>query len=147
MSSCLCAHHEGIRGVEVPILHILNLNTRWRCVVSFTLWLLSSPEKSHLYLLNWRLGVPQSYLGHFVQETYILPLLRIETWSVYSPGPSHYTNWPIPGAAGCHDVFVKWLLSYVLLCFLFITYSSRHAIDYHGWLSLLFFSSSVKMSN
>jgi hypothetical protein len=107
MSSCLCAHHEGIWGVEVLILHILNLSTGWRCVVSFILWLLSSPEKRHLYPLNGRFGVPQSYLGHFVQETYILLLLRIESWSVYSPWPSHHTNWPITGAAGCYDIFVK----------------------------------------
>jgi len=43
---------------------ILDLSTRWRCVVSFMPWPLYSKGKSLWYPLDRRLGGPQSQSGH-----------------------------------------------------------------------------------
>jgi hypothetical protein len=43
--------------------YILDLNIRWRCVISFTSWLLHPQGKSPWYPLDRRLGGPQSWSG------------------------------------------------------------------------------------
>jgi hypothetical protein len=58
--------------------HILDLDTRWRQVVSFTLRPLYLQGKSPWYPLDRRLGVPQSHSGHGGEEKNSQPLLGIE---------------------------------------------------------------------
>jgi hypothetical protein len=52
---------------------ILNLSTRWRWKVSFTLW--------PLYPLNRKLGRPQNRFGYFAREKNFLSTPHIKPWS------------------------------------------------------------------
>jgi hypothetical protein len=69
---------------------ILNLNTRWRSVVSFTPQLFYVWGKSPQYPMERRLGGPHSQSGCFGEEKNLLPLLAIES-QLSSPWPSLYS--------------------------------------------------------
>jgi len=70
--------HEDMRGSGDVTQNRLNLTTRWEWMTGFTVWLLSLCRKLPRYLLNRRLGGPQSWTGHFWEERNLLPLLGIE---------------------------------------------------------------------
>jgi hypothetical protein len=57
---------------------ILNLGTRWRWVVSFTPSPLYPQRKSLWYSMDRRLGGPQSWPGHGVEEKNSQPPPEIE---------------------------------------------------------------------
>jgi hypothetical protein len=73
LSLCLIEHcHEDVGEWGYSFI-ILDLGTRWRWVVSFTLWLLHPREKRLRYPLDMRLSGPQSHSGHFGEETKSCP--------------------------------------------------------------------------
>jgi hypothetical protein len=76
--------------------HILNLGTRQRWRVRFTLWPLYSPGKSSWFPLELRLGGPESQSGHCGDKKNLLPLPGIEPQFIGCPDVGHHcTNWAI----------------------------------------------------
>jgi len=64
LSLCFTEHHDMTYGRSGGITpRIIHLGTRWRGVVSFTLWPLYLPGKSLWYSLDRRLGGPQRRPG------------------------------------------------------------------------------------
>jgi len=61
-------------GVSYIAIRILNLGTRWRLVVSFTLWPLNRRARSRRYTLCRSLCRPQSRSGCDGKEKKSLPL-------------------------------------------------------------------------
>jgi hypothetical protein len=81
LSLCWTKHHAmkahwGSGGIAP---RILDLGTRWRWVVNFTLRPLYSQGKSPQYPLDRRLGRPQSRSGHGGEEKNSQPPPRIES--------------------------------------------------------------------
>jgi hypothetical protein len=80
LSPCLTKHHAMKTywgsGSIVPL--ILDLGTRWRQVVSFMPRLPYPQGKSPWYLLDSRLGGPQSRSGHGGEEKNSQPPPEIE---------------------------------------------------------------------
>ena len=62
--------HEGSGGL-LPL--ILNLGTRWRCVVNFMPHPLYPRDKKTLHPLIRRVGGPQSYFGRFGEQKDLNP--------------------------------------------------------------------------
>jgi len=60
----------GSRGIAPCIF---NISTRWKWVVSFTHWPLSSQGKRPCYALDMMLGGPQSQYSHSREEKILLP--------------------------------------------------------------------------
>jgi hypothetical protein len=65
----------GSRGIAPCIL---DLGTRWRCVISFMPQLLYYQGKSPWYPMDRRLGKPQNWSGHSGEEKNSQPLLGLE---------------------------------------------------------------------
>ena len=90
---CPCPRRKGIlsNGGKTPL--ILNLGTRWRCVVTFTPWMLCHRVKSPRYQVNMRLGGPRAGLDIRRREKSLAPA-RIWTMIRQSSAsyPSHYTD-------------------------------------------------------
>ena len=72
-----CSHalHEGTWWSGGTSLIILNLNTRWRWAVTFTLtyYVESTPQ----YPLKSRHGGPQTWIGYFAKEQNLLPCWKM----------------------------------------------------------------------
>jgi hypothetical protein len=73
---------------------ILNFDTRWRWVFSFTQRSLHPRRKSRLYPFDKRLGGPKIRPGRCGEEKNFLFLPRINP--VRLPVASRYTDWAIP---------------------------------------------------
>jgi hypothetical protein len=83
---------EHVLGSGIVAPRILNLGTRWRCVVRFTTRPLYPRGKSPRYTLDRSLGGLQSRSGRGGEEKNSLNLPEIEPRSS-SPYSSHYTDW------------------------------------------------------
>jgi len=74
---------EVYRGSRGAAALILNLDTRWRGVVSITLWPFH-PQEAPQYLLNRKLVGPESCSKHFGEGTNLLLLpgikVKIKYW-------------------------------------------------------------------
>jgi hypothetical protein len=70
---------------------ILDLGTRWRCVISFTLRPLYTRGKSPCYPLDKRLGGPQSRAGRGGEEKNSQPLPGLEP-AIIQPVAQRYTT-------------------------------------------------------
>jgi len=81
---------------------LLNLGTRWRWVVSFTLRPLYPRRESPWYSLNRRIGGPQSRSGRGCineKKSLLLPEIQLRS---SSPQPNHYTDMCYPHPCYMH---------------------------------------------
>jgi hypothetical protein len=91
-SSCLLEYYANRRKAQVELSlsnpHrrrrdmvplILNLGTRWRCVVNFTPRPLYPREKNSIYCTYRRLFEPQNWSGYFEEKKILLTLPGIES--------------------------------------------------------------------
>jgi len=69
--------HENVLRVGGIAPRILNLDTKWRWVVTFTPRPLYSQEKRPRYPLYRRLGGPQIRSGHGGKESLLLPGIEL----------------------------------------------------------------------
>jgi hypothetical protein len=83
--------HVGSRDL-VPL--ILNLGCRWRCLVRITSHTLH-PFDVPQYVLNIKLGGPQSQAGYYREEKIFSPCQDSNSTSS-SPEPGHISNYTIP---------------------------------------------------
>jgi hypothetical protein len=86
---------------------VINLDTRWRWDVNFTLLLPYAQGNSPRYSLKRRLVEPQGQSGLYEEDNNILFLSGIEPRLVW---PSRYTDWAIPRKVkweGWHDRYTK----------------------------------------
>jgi hypothetical protein len=82
---------------------ILDLGTRWRWVVSFTLRPLCPQGKSHWYLLDRRLGGPQSFFGCGGEEKNSQPRRESNPRTpIVQPVAQRYTDWAITALPNVH---------------------------------------------
>jgi len=81
-----CIPHNGV-GWSEGTTPLINLNSRWSLVVSFTFELLYPGEKSPRYPLNMWLGGAQNQAGCFWRKTFLL-IPGIEPWSHECPARS-----------------------------------------------------------
>jgi hypothetical protein len=81
---------EGVWGSSSPGLRILDQGTRWRWVVSFTLWPLYPHGRRSCYPFNRRLGGPQSLPGRGGEEKNSQPLPGLEP-PIIQPLAQRYT--------------------------------------------------------
>jgi hypothetical protein len=81
LSLCLTKHHamKAYRGNEGIAPRILDLGTRWRWVVSFTVRPLYPQGKNPWYPLDRTLGGPQSRSGRGGEEKNSQPLSGLES--------------------------------------------------------------------
>jgi hypothetical protein len=93
MSLCFkwAPRHGGVLGSGGIDLHILDLGTRWRWVVSFAPWPLYSQGKNPWYLLDRRPGGPQNRSGGGGEEKNSQPLPGIESL-IIQPVAQRYTT-------------------------------------------------------
>jgi hypothetical protein len=82
-------HHEDVWGSGGLAPRILNVGSRWRCVVSLTLQRLYPQQNSPRYALNRKLDGPQIRIGRDGKEKNSHNLPEVEPRSS-SPKPSRY---------------------------------------------------------
>jgi hypothetical protein len=93
-------------------LTILDLGTRWKCVVSFVPQLLHSWERSPPYPLDMRLGVPQSQSGCCGVQKISCPCQKLNPPAI-QPVACCYTDSAIP-ALTIHNTDHKFALKEIL---------------------------------
>ena len=91
------ARHDGYRGSNGIAPLILNLDTRWRCVVYFTRWPLY-PRGRTTYPLNRGLGGPQKQPGSFAEEKNLFFSYGVSNPTPSSPCCIHYADWTTPAS-------------------------------------------------
>jgi hypothetical protein len=79
---------KAYQGAEV-FFH--KIGTRWKWVVNFTPWTLYPHGKNPWYLLDRRLGGPQSWSGHGGKEKTSQSLSGLESL-IIKPIAQHYTT-------------------------------------------------------
>jgi hypothetical protein len=89
---------------------MLDLDIRWRWVVSFTPLLLYHRGKSTRYPLDMRLSGPQTWSGLCAEEENRFRESNSDP-SALQPVPRRYTDWAIPARL----YFSAWKRNYVLL--------------------------------
>jgi hypothetical protein len=87
----LAPGHEGVWGSWGIALRILDTDTRWRWVVSFTPGSLYPQGKSSWHSLDRRLGGPQSRSGHGGEEKNSQPLSELKP-PIIQPVAQRYTT-------------------------------------------------------
>jgi hypothetical protein len=105
---------------------LLDLDTRWRWVISFTPLSLYSRGKSPRYPLDERLGGPQSRSGRCGEENSFVP---VGNWIPSVQSVTHsYPDWIIPTLGGPTSSF-----NYILCATLFahLVTLSRFCFDNH----------------
>ena len=117
---------KKVNGDRGTALLILNLDTRWRWLVIFTLRLLPPPLKiTPLYPLNRRLGLSEG----FGEQKNFVPFLRFEP-RIVSQSPV-----PIPATPRGPDSWITSLLSFLTssTCFGYVCRLHGYQSDIARW--------------
>ena len=99
---CPCTCHEvrGRSGITFPL--ILNLDTRWRWVVSFLTWSFYARKNSSTH---WGEGWVGPRAGLDILERSKISCSNWElSFRLPSPKPNHYTDWATLAPEPCHFV-------------------------------------------